>query len=89
MDLLKDLAIFDTLLVAFDDLVVPDADAGVAVLEELVGVVAEPLVGLHGDPLEVECVPRAIVGRLEVGREGLGQVHPRRDDVYLEVVEPE
>jgi hypothetical protein len=36
MDLLKDLAIFDALLVAVKDLVVPDANTGVAVLEESV-----------------------------------------------------
>jgi hypothetical protein len=39
MDLLKDLAVPETFLVAFDDLVVPDVDAGVTVLEELVDVV--------------------------------------------------
>jgi hypothetical protein len=43
MDLVKDLAVPETFLVAVDDLVVPDADAGVAVLEEPVGVVAQPL----------------------------------------------
>jgi hypothetical protein len=72
VDLLKNLVIADTLLVAFDDLVVLDTDVGVTVLEEPVGVVVEPLIGLHGDPLEVEGVPRVIVGRLEVGREGMG-----------------
>jgi hypothetical protein len=71
VDLLKDLAIPDTFLVAVDNLVVSDTGAGVAILEELVGVVAEPLIGLHGDPPEVEGVPRVIVGRLEVGRERL------------------
>jgi hypothetical protein len=72
VDLLKDLAIFDALLVALHDQIVPDADAGVAVLEESVGEVTKPLVCLHGDPPEVEGVPRVIVGHLEVGREGLG-----------------
>jgi hypothetical protein len=43
-----------------------DNNAGVAVLEELVGVVAQPLAGLHGHPPEVEGVSRAIIGRLEV-----------------------
>jgi hypothetical protein len=38
--LLKDLAVPETFLVAIDDLVVPDADAGVTVLEEPVGVVS-------------------------------------------------
>jgi hypothetical protein len=38
-------------------LVVPNADAGVAVLEEPVGVVPQPLSGLHGHPSEVEGVP--------------------------------
>jgi hypothetical protein len=41
------------------------------VLEEPVGVVVKPLIGLHGDPAEVEGVPRVILGCLEVGREGL------------------
>jgi hypothetical protein len=39
VDLLKDLAVLETFFVAVDDLVVPNADAGVAVLEEPVGVV--------------------------------------------------
>jgi hypothetical protein len=39
VDLLKDLAVPETFLVAVDDLVIFDADASVAVLEELVGVV--------------------------------------------------
>jgi hypothetical protein len=40
MDLLKDLVVPETFLVAVDDLVVSNADAGVPVLEELVGVVS-------------------------------------------------
>jgi hypothetical protein len=40
MDLLEDLAVPETFLVAVDDLVVSNADTGVAVLEELVGVVS-------------------------------------------------
>jgi hypothetical protein len=71
MDLLKDLAISDALLVAVNDLVVSDADKSVAILEESVGIVAKPLVGLHGDPPKVEGIPRVVVGHLEVGREGL------------------
>jgi hypothetical protein len=39
VDLLKDLAVPDTFLIAIDDLVIPDTDAGVAVLEKTVGVV--------------------------------------------------
>jgi hypothetical protein len=39
VNLLKDLAVPETFLVAVDDLVVPDAGASVVVLEELVGVV--------------------------------------------------
>jgi hypothetical protein len=39
VNLLKDLAVPETLFVAVDDLVVPYADAGVAVLEEPIGVV--------------------------------------------------
>jgi hypothetical protein len=39
VDLLKDLAVFETFLVAVDDLVIPNADTGVAALEEPVGVV--------------------------------------------------
>jgi hypothetical protein len=54
MDLLKDLAVSKALLVAIDDLVVPDANAGVAVLKEPVGVVTKPLASLHGYPPEVE-----------------------------------
>jgi hypothetical protein len=65
MDLLKDLAVSETFLVAIDDMVIPNADAGVAVLEELIGVVPQPLSGLHGHPSEVEGISRAIVGRLE------------------------
>jgi hypothetical protein len=72
VDLLKDFAILDTFLVALDELVISDAYAGVAVLEELVGVAMEPLVGLHDDPPEVEGVPEATLGHLEVGRECLG-----------------
>jgi hypothetical protein len=55
---------------SFSCSVVPDIDTGIAVLEEPVGVITEPFIRLHGDPPEVECVPKAIVGRLEVGREG-------------------
>jgi sulfur carrier protein ThiS len=40
VDLLKDLAVPETFLVAVDDLVVPNSNAGVAVLEEPVGVVS-------------------------------------------------
>jgi sulfur carrier protein ThiS len=39
VDLLKDLAVPETFLVAVDDLVVPNANIGVTVLEEPVGVV--------------------------------------------------
>jgi sulfur carrier protein ThiS len=39
MDLLKELAVPETFLVAVDNLVVSNADAGVTVLEEPVGVV--------------------------------------------------
>jgi hypothetical protein len=39
VDLLKDLAVSESFLVAVDDLVVPIADAGLTILEELVGVV--------------------------------------------------
>jgi sulfur carrier protein ThiS len=39
MDLLKDLAVPETFLVAVDDLVIPNANACVTVLEESVGVV--------------------------------------------------
>jgi hypothetical protein len=39
VDLLKDLAVPKTFLVAVDDLVVPNTDTGVAVLEEPVGVI--------------------------------------------------
>jgi hypothetical protein len=66
VDLLEDHAVSNTLLVAFDDLVVSNANTGVAVLEEPVGVVVELLVGLHGDPPKVEGIPREIIGRLEI-----------------------
>jgi hypothetical protein len=56
MDLLKDLVVPETFLVPIDDLVIPVADAGIAVLEEPVGVVAQLLAGLHGHPPEVESV---------------------------------
>jgi hypothetical protein len=39
VDLLKDLAIPEAFLIVVDNMVVPNTDAGVAVLEELVGVV--------------------------------------------------
>jgi hypothetical protein len=39
VDLLKDLTVPETFLVAVDDLIVSNADAGVIVLEELVGVI--------------------------------------------------
>jgi hypothetical protein len=39
VNLLEDLAVPKSFLVAINDLVVPDADIGVAVLEEPVGVV--------------------------------------------------
>jgi hypothetical protein len=39
MDLLKEVAVPETFLISFDDLVVPDTDASVVVLEEPVGVV--------------------------------------------------
>jgi hypothetical protein len=86
VDLLKHIVISDALLVAFDDLVIPDTNASVAVLKEPVGVVTELLIGLHGDPPEVEGVTMVIVG--EIGREGLGQVGPRCDAASREVVEP-
>jgi hypothetical protein len=76
MNLLEDLAVPETFLVAIDNLVVPNTDASVAVLEEPVGVVAQPLTGLHGHPPEVEGVSRVIIGRLEVRIEGLRQVGP-------------
>jgi sulfur carrier protein ThiS len=38
VDLLKDLAVPKTFVVAVDDLVVPNADAGITVLEEPIGV---------------------------------------------------
>jgi hypothetical protein len=66
VDLLKDLAVPDAFLVPVHNLIFPDANAIVAVLKELVGVVAKPLTGLHGHPPEVEGVSRAIVGRLKV-----------------------
>jgi hypothetical protein len=66
MDLLEDLVVLDVFLVAVYDLVAPDANTGVAVLEEPVGLVAKPLAGLHGHPPEVEGVSRVIIGRLEV-----------------------
>jgi hypothetical protein len=66
VDLLKDLAIPKAFLVAVDELVVSDANAGVTVLEEPVGVVAKSLTSLHGHPPEVEGVSRVIVGCLEV-----------------------
>jgi hypothetical protein len=50
VDLLKDLAILDNLLVAVDDLVIPDTNIDVAVIEEPVGIVVEPLIVLRGDP---------------------------------------
>jgi hypothetical protein len=71
VNLLEDLAVFDALLVALDDLVVSDANVCVAVLVEPVGVVAEPLLGLHDDPPEVEGICKVIVGHLEVEGEGL------------------
>jgi hypothetical protein len=74
VDLLKDLTVPETFLVAVDELVVPNADTGVAVLEEPVGVVSQQLARLHGHPPEVEGVAGAIVRRLEVRCEGLGQV---------------
>jgi hypothetical protein len=39
MDLPKDLAVSETFLVDVDDLVVPNADTGVTVLEKLVSLV--------------------------------------------------
>jgi hypothetical protein len=39
VDLLKDLAVPETFLVVVDDLVVSNADAGVTILEEPIGVV--------------------------------------------------
>jgi hypothetical protein len=48
----------DALLVVFNELVISDNDTGVAGLEEPIGVVVESLIGLHGDPLEVEGIPR-------------------------------
>jgi hypothetical protein len=39
VDLLKDLAIPEAFLIVVDNMVVPNTDASVAVLEELVGVV--------------------------------------------------
>jgi hypothetical protein len=89
VDLLKDLAVPETFLVAVDDLVVLDADASVVVLEESVSVVSLPLTNLHGHPPEVEGVSRVIIGRLEVRGEGLRQVSPRGDAACREVVEPE
>jgi hypothetical protein len=55
VDLLKDLAILDTLLVAVDDLVIPDTNIDVAVIEEPVGIVVEPLIVLRGDPPPPRC----------------------------------
>jgi hypothetical protein len=57
MDLIKDLAVPETFLVAVDDMVVPNTDTIVAVLKESIGVVAQPLTGLHGHPPKVEGIP--------------------------------
>jgi hypothetical protein len=89
VNLLEDLTVPETFLVAIDDLVIPNADTGVAVLEESVGVVPQPLARLHGHPPEVEGIARAIIRRLEVRGEGLGQFGPRCDAARREVVEPE
>jgi hypothetical protein len=89
VNLLKDLAISDDLFVALNDLVVSDANVGIMVLEEPVGVVMEPLLELHDDLPEVEGVSRAIVGHLEVGSEGLGQVSPGVDAASRDVVKLE
>jgi hypothetical protein len=74
VDLLKDLAILDAFLVAVNDLIASDDNTCVVVLGEPVGVVTKPLLRLHDNPVEVEGVSRAIVGRLEVGGESLEQV---------------
>jgi hypothetical protein len=74
VDLLKDHRVPKAFLVAINNLVVSDANTGVAVLKEPVGVVAKSLTGLHGHPPEVEVVSRVIVVRLEVQSEGLGLV---------------
>jgi hypothetical protein len=76
VNLLEDLVVPETFLVAVDDLVVPDADTGVAVLEEPVGVVPQPRTGWcsptaalqdsWSHPPEVEGVARAIIRCLEV-----------------------
>jgi hypothetical protein len=87
--ILSDLVVPETFLVAVDDMVVPYTDASVAVLEEPIGVVPQPLARLHGHPPEVEGVSRAIIGRLEVRGEGLRQVGPRCDAACREVVELE
>jgi hypothetical protein len=38
-------------------MVVPNTDTIVAVLKESIGVVAQPLTGLHGHPPKVEGIP--------------------------------
>jgi hypothetical protein len=89
VDLLKDLAVPETFLVAVDDLVIANIDTGAAVFEEPVGVVPQLLARLHGHPPEVEGITGVIVRCLEVRREVLGQVSPRCDAACREVVELE
>ena len=54
VDLFEDLGVLDAFLEALDDLIIPDADAGVSVREEPVGVAVKLLVGPHGDTAEIE-----------------------------------
>jgi hypothetical protein len=51
-------------------------------------VVTEPLLGINDDTHKVKGVSRVIVGCLEVGGEGLGQVSPGVDAASEKVVEP-
>jgi hypothetical protein len=89
VNLFKDLAIPNALIVPLDDLVVFDTSAGFPVLEEPVGVIMEPHIGLHDNSPEVGGISRVVVGHLEVGGEGLGQIGPGVDAASREVVEPQ
>jgi hypothetical protein len=69
VNLLKELDVGDSLLEVGDEVFVPNACEGVAVLEVAVGVLSESFIAAHPHSGEVMSVTWAVVGRLVIGHE--------------------
>jgi hypothetical protein len=89
VDLLEQLDVGDSFFVVGNDVIIFDTYEGVVVLEVAISVFSESFIASHPYSSEVVSIARTIVGRLEVGREQLGQSRPRGDAFCQEIVEPQ